>query len=217
MLSLIWINHRWPYAATEEWAKPWLGVLVSHNICLLFCIPHILIRPSYACTPICNFPWLIIIMHNNFHTWTINVKLPFPDVCCQYQPLMAFFCLHTVDTQDRATFIEGNNKPSKVAPLQWCVQYRSFAHTDTLWSNRKSLILALQVNSNIVNKIKWKYAGWWKTWIIQKWFPRLKQTQYCQSILDLDLELCNFKKLNRYCVRNLCVKYKGTEVQRPQI
>lgn len=24
-LPLIWINHRWPYAATEEWAKPWLA------------------------------------------------------------------------------------------------------------------------------------------------------------------------------------------------
>lgn len=68
MLPLIWINQRWPYAATEEWVKPWLGVpvLVSHNVCLLFCYPHILIRLAHAdmhthpCAPLHG--WLLLCM-----------------------------------------------------------------------------------------------------------------------------------------------------------
>ena len=49
MLPIIWINHRWPYAATEEWARPWSGVpvLLSHNVWLLFLHPT---RPNQTFT-----------------------------------------------------------------------------------------------------------------------------------------------------------------------
>lgn len=141
MLPLIWINHRWPYASTEEWASPWLGVpmLVSPSVWLLFRIPHVLIRHTH--THSLNFPWLIIIMHNNLYTFknqcgtcgfwcllsirAINESLPSSFLWAKWNLQQDVQChVHNEHT--------GNTKPS----MQWSIQLWSYAPTGTLWPSK---------------------------------------------------------------------------------
>lgn len=104
MLPLVWINRRWPYADTEEWARPWLGVpaLVSQNDWLLFLHPT---RPNqtFTCahTPMCNyFSRLIVIMLNGLHTSTINVELLLFWRSLPIWPVLSFsFSVNKVNTE----------------------------------------------------------------------------------------------------------------------
>lgn len=135
MLPLVWINRRWPYADTEEWARPWLGVpaLVSQNDWLLFLHPT---RPNqtFTCahTPMCNFfrGWLLLcstastpqqsMWNFAFLTFAANMtSFVFQLFCKQSEYWRKLLS---------ATFMQ---RTIEGVPSQWWVQHGSYAYWDT--------------------------------------------------------------------------------------